>query len=97
MEKVGSKFDISKMGVEIKAKNSDYEKLLSIQSVEESFSSELTELFGCSYIKISNSGNSVTDATVIDSPRKHCGRCRRLARLESDRLCDRCLNAVSSL
>uniref|UniRef100_A0A914R019 Isoleucyl-tRNA synthetase n=1 Tax=Panagrolaimus davidi TaxID=227884 RepID=A0A914R019_9BILA len=95
LEKAGNKFDMSKMGIEIKAAPVDYQKLLLIQSEEESFSSELTELFGCSYVKISKSEKDVSEVAVIDSPRKHCGRCRRLARFESDRFCDRCLIAIS--
>jgi isoleucyl-tRNA synthetase len=97
LEKAGSKFDMSKMGIEIKATNNDYEQLLSIQGSQEAVSSQLTELFGCSFVKLLPSNEKETNAVVIDSPGKHCVRCRKFARLETDRLCIRCQDAISTV
>ncbi|KAE9552309.1 hypothetical protein FO519_004495 [Halicephalobus sp. NKZ332] len=92
LERIKS-MDLSKKGLLVILDEENYEELFKLQG-EESFDSDLTEIFGVSYVKIQKGDE--TKVEVIESPLKFCIRCRRHSRKESERLCPRCESAVKN-
>ena len=92
LEKIKS-MDVSKKGLLISVDEENFEKISKLQT-DGSFDSDLTEIFGVSFVKLQK-GNETT-IEVIESPLKFCIRCRRHSRKESERLCGRCESAVGT-
>lgn len=94
METLGTRVDLSKKGLIIRANQNDYQELLKFQE-NESFDSDLTEFFGISYLKLEKTTEG-TSFEMIDSPLEFCIRCRKHTKPKESSLCSRCITAVEN-
>uniref|UniRef100_A0AC34RQM2 Isoleucine--tRNA ligase n=1 Tax=Panagrolaimus sp. JU765 TaxID=591449 RepID=A0AC34RQM2_9BILA len=95
METLGTRVDLSKKGLIIRAPAVDHQELLKYQQ-NESVDSDLTEFFGVSYLKLEEAAEE-TSFEMIDSPLDFCVRCRKQTKPKASLLCSRCTAAVENV